>query len=137
MKRERFAFYFLLLVFIWALPASSLAVSVGNPYKMGSLMIFPLLDGSDGADTEITITNVSYNGVYVACLFRSVSNELAGTVFFMDSHETVWFRAQSGEGSVPAPLSSGDKGEMKIGLSFTASKQLPSAVPAAAAAAGD
>jgi hypothetical protein len=113
MKRERYAFCITLLLFLFVLPANSIAQSVGNPYKLGSLMVFPLVDGSDGADTEITITNVSSSGVYVACIFRSVSNEPAGTLFYIDAHATVWFRAQTGEGSIPAPLSSGEKGEMK------------------------
>jgi len=113
MIRKRFAFCSALLVFFLALPGSTFALSVGSPYKMGSLMVFPLVDGSEGADTEITISNASPSGVNVACLFRNDSNEMAGTVFFIDSRETVWFRAQTGEGSVPAPLSSGEKGEMK------------------------
>ena len=113
MRRKPSAPGLVLLVLVWALPAGSFALSIGNPYKMGSLLVFPLVDGSEGSDTEITITNGSYVGVNVACMFRNDSDETAGTAFFLDSHETVWFSAQTGEGSVAAPLSPGEKGEMK------------------------
>jgi hypothetical protein len=113
MKKTRSIFCLMLLVLVWAMPASSHALSVGSPYKMGSLLVFPLVDGSEGADTEVTITNASSSGVNVACMSRSVWDEPTGTVFFMRPRETVWFSAQTGEGSVGAPLSPGEKGEMK------------------------
>jgi hypothetical protein len=114
MKSTRFASCLVLLVLIWALPANSHALSVGSPYKMGSLLVFPLVDGSAGTDTEITITNASSTGVNVACMFRNAWDDLGGTVFPMRPRETVWFSTQAGEGSAAAaPFSPGEKGEMK------------------------
>jgi hypothetical protein len=112
MKRVQIVFCFALLLFL-TLPASSFALSVGHPCKMGSVLIFPLVDGSEGTDTEVTITNTYSFGVNVACFSRSVPGKLAGNVFFIGSRKTVWFRVQSGEGSILAPLSPGDKGELK------------------------
>ena len=112
MKRVLIGFCLALFVF-WALPAGSFAVSVGSPYKSGSLLIFPLIDVSDDMDTEISISNDSYFGVDVACRYRSIADEVSGANFFLDGRETAWFSAKTGEGSVPGPPALSAKGELK------------------------
>ena len=112
MKKVWIALCLALLVF-WALPAGSFAVSVGSPYKSGSLLIFPLIDVSGDRDTVIEITNGIYIGVNVTCRFRSASDETAGVTFFMEPNETVWFSTKTGEGSISGGLAVGEKGELK------------------------
>ena len=112
MKRVLIAFC-LALSMVLVLPPGSLAVSVGSPYKSGSLLIFPLINVSGDNDTEISISNDFYYGVDVACRYRSNSDEVAGVNFFIGGRETVWFSVKTGEGSIPSPLVIGEKGELK------------------------
>jgi hypothetical protein len=112
MKKVLIAFC-LALSMVLALPPGSLAVSVGSPYKSGSLLIFPLINVSGDNDTEISISNDFYYGVDVACRYRSSSDEVAGVNFFIGGRETVWFSVKTGEGSIPSPLVIGEKGELK------------------------
>ena len=103
----------LALCIFWALLADGFALTVGSPYKPGSVMIFPLIDGSPGADTVIAITNGFSQGVDVACRYRTVSDELGGGSFFISRYDTAWFRVTSGKGSVSMPVSIAEKGELK------------------------
>jgi hypothetical protein len=112
MKRVRIAFCLALFV-IWAVPVGSFAVSVGSPYKSGSLLIFPLIDTSGDTDTVISISNDFYYGVDIACRYRSISDEVAGVNFFIEGRETAWFSMKTGEGSIPAQSVPGEKGELK------------------------
>jgi hypothetical protein len=112
MKKVRIALCLALLM-VWALPTSSFAVSVGSPYKSGSLLIFPLIDVSGDLDTVISITNEFYAGVNVACRYRSTSDEVGGVNFLIEPYETVWFSEKTGDGSVAVPPALGEKGELK------------------------
>jgi hypothetical protein len=112
MKRVIIA-YCLALSMVLAWSPGSLAVSVGSPYKSGSLLIFPLIDVSEDLDTEISISNDFYYGVDVACRYRSNSDEVAGVNFYIEGRRTVWFSVRTGEGSIPSPLVIGEKGELK------------------------
>jgi hypothetical protein len=87
MKPLRIVFCLALCVF-WALPADGFALTAGSPYKPGSVMIFPLIDGSKGADTVIAITNGFYQGVDVACRYRTVTDDVGGLLL----HRSVWYR---------------------------------------------
>jgi hypothetical protein len=97
----------------WIVPATSFALTVGSPYKPGSLMIFPLIDGSQDADTVIAITNGFYQGVNVACRYKSSSDELGGALFSIGPNGTAWFSVKSGKGSISVQLPPGEKGELK------------------------
>ena len=112
MKRVRIALCVALFVFL-AVPASSFALTVGSPYKNGSLMIFPLVDGSDGVDTVITISNGFYETVDIACRHRTVSDEVGGFTFHLGPYQTAWFSIQTGQGSIPAPMAFAERGELK------------------------
>jgi hypothetical protein len=124
MKRVLIAFCLTLFAF-WALPAGSFALSVCSPYKSGSLLIFPLIDVSGDTDTVISITNEYFYGVNVTCRYRSTEDEVAGVTFLIEPRETVWFSAKTGDGSVPAPLALGEKGELKCwAVSASGDKQI-------------
>lgn len=112
MKRVRIALCVALFVFL-VVPASSFALTVGSPYKNGSLMIFPLVDGSDGVDTVITISNGFYETVDIACRHRTVSDEVGGFTFHLGPYQTAWFSIQTGQGSIPAPMAFAERGELK------------------------
>jgi hypothetical protein len=112
MKKIRIALCLSLLAAL-ALPACSFALTVGNPYKTGSLIIFPLIDVSDDTDTVVTISNSFYEDVNIACRFRSVSAEVGGVAFALVPYETVWFSLKTGEGSMSAPFTLAEKGELK------------------------
>ena len=112
MKKVQIALCLALFVF-WVLPAGSFALSVGSPYKSGSLLIFPLIDVSGDKDTVIEITNGIYIGVNVACRYRSASDDIAGVTFFLEPNETGWFSTKTGEGSISGELAVGEKGELK------------------------
>ena len=112
MKPLRIVLCLALCVF-WALPADGFALTVGSPYKPGSVMIFPLIDGSPGADTVIAITNGFSQGVDVACRYRTVSDELGGGSFFIGRYATAWFSVKNGKGSISIPVSIAEKGELK------------------------
>jgi hypothetical protein len=112
MKQIRIALCLALLGFL-ALPAAGFALPVGNPYKTGSLMVFPLVDLSGDNDTVIAITNSFYHEVNVACWYRSVSDEVGGAVFAVGADDTVWFSLKTGEGSMPAPFYLAENGEVK------------------------
>jgi hypothetical protein len=103
----------LALCIFGALSADGFALTVGSPYKPGSVMIFPLIDISGGADTVITITNGFYQGVNVACRWKDTSGNQGGPVFFVGPNATVWFRVKSGGGSSGMDLSMTEKGELK------------------------
>jgi len=103
----------LALCIFWALSTDGFALTVGSPYKPGSVLIFPLIDGSSGADTVIAITNGFSQGVDVACRYRTVSDELGGGSFFIGRNATAWFSVRSGKGSVSIPVYIADKGELK------------------------
>jgi hypothetical protein len=112
MNRVRIVFCLMLLVLV-ALPANGFALPVGNPNKSGSLMVFPLVDGSDNNDTMIIISNSFFYEVNIACQYRSVSDEVGGAVFTIDAFDAVWFSMKTGEGSIYAPVYLAEKGEMK------------------------
>lgn len=112
MKKVGIALCVALFVFS-ALPAGCFAVSVGSPYKSGSLLIFPLIDVSGHMDTVIEITNGFYLGVNVTCRYRSASDEIAGVTFFIEPRETAWFSAKTGDGSIAGGLAVGERGELK------------------------
>jgi hypothetical protein len=112
MKKVWIALCLALFVF-WALPAGSFALSVGSPYKSGSLLIFPLIDVSGDMDTVIEITNGIYLGVNVTCRYRSVSDDTAGFTIFLEPNETGWFSMKTGEGSISGGMAVGEKGELK------------------------
>lgn len=95
------------------LPAGGLALTVGNPAKNGSLIVFPLVDGTAGTDTAIYLTNVYYYEVAVACYFRSDAGEVSGGVITLPPDDVVWFSVTTGGGSAQFPASIGEKGEMK------------------------
>lgn len=103
----------LALLGLMALPAISFALTVGSPYKTGSVMVFPFVDVSESTDTVITITNSFYYEVDVVCQYRSVSDEVGGAVFSVGARDTIWFSLGTGKGSMPSPLYVADKGEIK------------------------
>ena len=107
----------LTLLGLLALPASGFALTVGSPYKTGSLMMFPLIDVSDTTgtvtDTLIAISNSFYEEVNVVCQYRSISDEVGGTLFTVGARDTVSLSLGNGEGSMPSPLYVGEKGEIK------------------------
>jgi hypothetical protein len=124
MRKVSIAVCLALFVF-WALPAGCFAVSVGSPYKTGSLLIFPLIDVSDDMDTVIAITNGFYLGVNVTCRYRSASDETAGVTFFIEPRETAWFSAKTGDGSISGGIAVGERGELKCwAVSASGSEQI-------------
>lgn len=95
------------------LPPGSYALTVGSPYKTGSLLVFPFVNVTESVDTVIAITNSHYLEVNVLCQHRSVSDEVSGAVFPVGGRDTVWFSLGTGGGSMPSPLSVGEEGEIK------------------------
>jgi hypothetical protein len=112
MKHTRIVFCLALLV-LMALPTGAWALSVGNPSKSGSLIIFPLIDLSNNADTVISISNEMYYDVNVFCQYRSEVDDVGGSVFTIGPRGTVWFSLKDGSGSIPAPFTIAERGEVK------------------------
>lgn len=112
MKQIRIVLCLALLVLL-ALPTGALALSVGNPNKSGSLIIFPLVDLSNGTDTVISISHEMYYDVNVFCQYRSEADDVGGSVFTIGPRGTVWFSLKDGTGSIPAPFTIAERGEVK------------------------
>lgn len=109
MKPIRIALYLALLGLLVS-PVSGSALTVGNTSKNGSLLVFPLVDGTVGTDTVIYLTNVYYYEVMVACYYRSSSDEVSGGIIKLPADDMIWFSLTKG---VSSPISIDGKGEMK------------------------
>jgi len=101
------------LLALLALPTGAYALSVGNPSKSGSVIIFPLVDLTADNDTVISISQEMYYDVNVFCQYRTESDEVGGSVFTIGPRETVWFSLKTGDGSIPAPFTLSERGEVK------------------------
>ena len=112
MKPIRIALCFILLGLL-AVPASGFALTVGNPSKNGSLLVFPLVDVTGGNDAVIAITNTFYATVNLACYYHSHSGDVAGAIFAIDATKTAWFSLKTGVGSMQSPLYITGMGDMK------------------------
>lgn len=112
MKRTRIVLCLALLV-VLASSTSVSALTVGNTSKAGSVIIFPLVDLTNGSDTVLSISNEMYSDVNVFCQYRSESDGIGGSLFTIGPRGTVWFSLKDGSGSIPAPFSIAEKGEVK------------------------
>lgn len=112
MKRLRVVGILLFLISC-IMNAAGFAQTLSSPYKMGSLLIFPLIDTTGDRDTMVTISNEFYENVEVMCWYRTASGARQGSVFSLGPWEGASFSARGGDGDVGLQLGAGEKGELK------------------------
>jgi hypothetical protein len=101
------------------------ALTISSPYKMGSLMIFPLIDTTGDRDTFISISNSHYSHVSVTCWYRSTNDDNAGFSFELETYDTAFFSAKTGDGTITATSFDDFLGELKCwAVSFSGEQQI-------------